>query len=102
MVNEIILKVVLTIIGFIVTGVLGYTTAKIKSYKEKDKHQEEALKCLLRSSITKIYYKYKDLGYIPQYERENVIYMHEQYKNMNGNSYVDELYPEILALPIKK
>lgn len=102
MAKEIILKIILTAVGFIVTGVLGYFTAKIKLYKQKDEQQEKALKCLLRSSITKIYYKYTDLGYIPQFERENVIYMHDQYKHMDGNSYVDEIYPEILKLPIKK
>lgn len=100
--NEIILKVILSIVSFTVTGALGYFTAKIKSYKEKDEVQEEALKCLLRSSITKIYYKYIEQGSIPQFEKENVTYMHEQYKKMNGNSYVDELYPEIMKLPIKK
>lgn len=102
MAKEIILKTILTVIGFILTGILSYFAAKIKLYKEKDIQQEKALKCLLRSSITKIYYKYMDLGYIPQFERENVIYMHEQYKRMGGNSYVDEIYPEILKLPVKK
>ena len=102
MAKEIILKTILTIIGFIVTGTMGYFVAKIKLYREKDHQQEKALKCLLRSAITKIYYKYNDLGYIPQFERENLIYMHEQYKRMGGNSYVDEIYPEILKLPIKK
>lgn len=102
MAKEIMLKTILTIIGFIITGTMGYFVAKIKLYREKDQQQEKALKCLLRSAITKIYYKYNDLGYIPQFERENVIYMHEQYKRMGGNSYVDEIYPEILKLPIKK
>ena len=102
MAKEIILKTILTMIGFSVTGIMGYFVAKIKAYKEKDVQQEKALKCLLRSAITKIYYKYMELGYIPQFERENVIYMHEQYKRMGGNSYVDEIYPEILKLPIKK
>ena len=100
--NEIIIKVLISVISFIATGVLGYFTAKIRSYKEKDLAQEEALKCLLRSSITKIYYKYIKQGSIPQYEKENVTYLHAQYKKMNGNSYVDELYPEIMKLPIEK
>ena len=102
MAKEIILKIIITIVGFITTGALGYFTAKIKSYREKDMVQEEALKCLLRSSITKIYYKYIKVGSIPQFEKENVTYLHEQYKKMNGNSYVDELYPEIMKLPIEK
>ncbi len=109
MAKEIIFKVIITLVGIITTGAAGYMTAKINEYKrkekerqEKDERQEMALKCILRSSITKIYYKYIELGYIPQFERENVIYLHDQYKNMNGNSYVDEIYPEILKLPIKK
>lgn len=102
MINEIIMKVVLTIVGFIVTGILGYLTAKIKEYKKKDNNQQKALKCLLRSAITSKYYVFNELGEIPRYERENIIYMYEQYKNMEGNSYVDEIYPEILKLPIKQ
>ena len=27
--------------------------------------------------------------------------MRAQYKNMQGNSYIDEIYPEILKLPVK-
>ena len=50
MVEEILLKVILTIVGFVVTGVLGYFVGKVKEYKKKDTRQEEALKCLLRSN----------------------------------------------------
>ena len=102
MVREIVLKIILTVVGFIVTGVLGYLTAKLKEYKKKDRNQEEALKCLLRSAITSKFYIYTELGEIPFYEKENIAYMRNQYKDMGGNSYIDEIYPEILKLPIKK
>lgn len=109
MVDEIILKVVLTIIGFVVTGVLGYLTARVKEYKarvkkqeEKDKLQQNGLMCLLRSNITSKYYVYKELGAIPYYEKENIDKMHEQYKKMGGNSYVDTIVVELNELPIKK
>ena len=46
MFDEIILKVILTVVGFITTGVLGYLVAKIKNYKKRDTNQEEALKCI--------------------------------------------------------
>ena len=101
MLDEIVLKTILTVVGFVVTGVLGYLVAKIKEYRKKENRQEKALKCLLRSSITKIYYEYIPKGYIPRYERENVIYLHDQYKEMDGNSYIDTIYPEILKLPIR-
>lgn len=109
MLDEIILKAILTIVGFLVTGILGYLTAKVKHFKEKDSRQkekdnrqEEALKCLLRSNITSKYYVYSELGEIPYYEKENINYLFKQYENMNGNSYVKEIVAEINNLPIKK
>jgi hypothetical protein len=102
MVDEVILKVILTAVSFITTGLLGYFSAKVKSYKEKDLRQEEALKCLLRSNITSKYYVYSEMGEIPYYEKENIDRMFEQYKKMGGNSYVDTIVREINALPIRK
>ena len=102
MAEEILMKTILTIVGFVVTGFLGYFVAKIKGYKEKDTRQEEALKCLLRSNITSKYYVYSELGEIPYYEKENINYLHKQYKEMDGNSYVDEIVIEINQLPLKK
>lgn len=102
MVEEILLKVILTIVGFIITGVLGYFVGKVKEYKKKDTRQEEALKCLLRSNITSKCYVYSEMGEIPYYEKENIDKMFEQYKNMGGNSYVDTIVKEINQLPIRK
>lgn len=102
MFDEIILKVILTVVGFITTGVLGYLVAKVKDYKKRDINQEEALKCLLRSNITSKYYVYNELKEIPIYEKENIDYMFEQYKAMGGNSYVERIVKEINDLPIKR
>ena len=102
MTEEIILKIVLTIVSFGVTSSLGYFVGKIKSYKEKDLRQEEALKCLLRSNITSKYYVYSELGEIPSYEKENIDRMFEQYEKMGGNSYVGTIVNEINQLPIKR
>lgn len=102
MIDEIILKVVLTIVGIIVTGLSGYLTATIKNYKKKENTQQEALKCLLRSAITSKYYVYSELKSIPLYEKENLNYMNEQYVKMGGNSYISKIMEEINELPIKK
>ncbi|MEE1282755.1 MAG: hypothetical protein UHK60_11010 [Acutalibacteraceae bacterium] len=102
MAEEILMKTILTIVGFVVTGCLGYFVAKIKGYKEKDMRQEETLKCLLRSNITSKYYVYSELKEIPYYEKENIDKMFEQYKKMGGNSYVDTIVREINSLPLKK
>lgn len=102
MLNEIWVKIVLTTVGFITTGILGYLVGKIKEYQTNDNTQSEALKCLLRSSITSKYYVYSELKTIPLYEKENLNYMYEQYKKMGGNSYINEIMGEINNLPIKK
>lgn len=102
MLDEIILKAVLTIVSFSITGTLGFMIARLKDYKKRDKNQEEALKCLLRSNITSKYYVYTELKAIPLYEKENIDYMFEQYDKMGGNSYVEGLVKEINRLPIKK
>ena len=102
MLNEIWVKIVLTTVGFITTGILGYLIGKLKEYRNNDKTQSEALKCLLRSSITSKYYVYSELKAIPLYEKENLNYMYEQYKAMGGNSYISNIMVEINSLPIKK
>lgn len=102
MAEEIILKIILTIIGCATTGFIGYLSGKVKSYKEKDLRQEEALKCLLRSNITSKYYVYSAMKEIPYYEKENIDKMFEQYQKMGGNSYVETIVKEINSLPIKK
>lgn len=102
MVDKIIWEVTFTIIGFVVTGLLGFFIGKFKDYKKRDEVQQEALKCILRSNITSKYYVYTELGEIPYYEKENIDKMHEQYKKMGGNSYVDIIVAELNKLPIKK
>ena len=91
-----------TIISYIIPLILGYLICLMKSYRERDKMQQEALKCLLRSNITSKYYVYTELKEIPLYEKENINYMYEQYVKMKGNSYVGGLVVEINRLQIKK
>ena len=102
MLEKIILTVITVIVSSVTTGLIGYFLGKIKSYKSRDKRQEEALKCLLRSTITSKYYVYSQLGEIPYYEKENIDKMFEQYQAMDGNSYVEVIVKEINQLPIKK
>ena len=93
--------VINTIISYIIPLILGYLICLMKSYRERDKMQQEALKCLLRSNITSKYFVYTELGCIPEYEKENVNYLAECYFSMGGNSYVKTIIKEINMLPIK-
>ena len=95
MFDEIILKVILTVVSFITTGVLGYVVAKIKNYKKRDTNQEEALKCLLRSNLVNQYFVYKEAKKMPYYCKQNWYAMFEAYKNLGGNSFVIDLKQKI-------
>lgn len=109
MAEEILMKVVLTMVGMATTGLIGYLGGKVKQNKELEKKRKEehdmfkgALICLLRSNITSQCYVYKKLGSVPPYEKENVNYMRQQYKSMGGNSYVDTLVEEFNNLPVER
>lgn len=52
-------------------------------------------KCQLRSEMLRIYYKNKDTDKIRQYEYENFIYLHQAYKALKGNSFIEKIYKEV-------
>ena len=64
--------------------------------------QSSALCCILRNTITHIYYKYSPIKQLPGHEKENLINLFSVYEALGGNTYVAELYKEMLAWPIKR
>lgn len=54
-----------------------------------------ALKCLLRSEMLRIYYRHQEKREIRQYEYENFVFLYKAYKAMRGNSFIDKIYKEI-------
>lgn len=102
MLDKIITTAIGVVVSSLVTGIICYLKGKMQGYKNRDTRQEEALKCLLRSNITSKYYLYSELEKIPYYEKENIDRMFEQYKNMGGNSYVENIVKEINQLPTEK
>lgn len=59
------------------------------------KNTDETNLAILRNTITHIYFKYKDSKKIPHYEKENVLYLYENYEKLNGNSYVKDIITNI-------
>lgn len=54
------------------------------------------MKCQLRSDMLHIYYQYKDVKRIRQYEFENFVYLYKAYKALRGNSFIDKIYKEVM------
>lgn len=84
------LTTIVTLIGEI--GVLiGVIVPVIVSIKKV----ANGTKCQLRSEMLRIYYRNHDAKSIRQYEYQNFVELHEAYKALNGNSFIDEIYEKI-------
>ena len=55
------------------------------------------MRCQLRSDMLHIYYQYKDVEKIRQYEIENFVYLYKAYKALRGNSFIDKIYKEVMT-----
>ena len=98
MLDEIWVKVVLTIIGIITTGSCGYLSAKLKEFKSKVKEKEEneniqnvAIRTILKSQLTKTYFVYSELKQIPDYVYQDFLDMLKVYESFGGNGFVHTL-----------
>lgn len=98
MAKEIILKVVLTVVSFIVTGVLGYLTAKVKDYKKKldskaknESIQNIALLTLLKGNLTNTYFVYNELKAIPDYAYQTFLDTLAVYESLGGDGFIHSI-----------
>ena len=109
MLDEIWLKVILTIVGVITAGACGYLSAKLKDYKDKIKAKEEneniqniALLTLLQTQLTNTFFVYEKLGEIPDYVYKNWLNLLSIYEKLGGNDYVHTLAKKMESWKIIK
>ena len=74
----------------------------IQVIEKHNAEQDDTLRCMLRTEILKLYFKHmqRDDLELVQWEAENERSLYEQYKKLNGNSFVDDLHKEIKKWPI--
>lgn len=109
MLDEIWLKVVLTIVGIVTTGSCGYLSAKVKGFKNKIKSKEEneniqniAIRTILKSQLTKTYFVYSELKQIPDYVYQDFLDMLKVYESFGGNGFVHTLAKKMESWEITK
>ena len=81
-----------------ITVIVGIFVSVKKGRKKQREHEERidnANRCLLRDKIVNIYYHHKDVGKIRQYQRENLDLLYTGYKELGGNSFVDDIYKDM-------
>ncbi len=57
---------------------------------------------ILRALITGKYYDAMRKEFLPLYERECISLLYKDYKMLNGNSFIDGIYEELMTLPYEK
>ena len=107
MLNEILIKALLTVVGFVVTGVLGFLVAQIKQYRKREKEDKKerellknGVKMLLQSNLTNVFYVHNELGYIEDYKLKNWYNELKEYYALGGNDYMHVLEEKMSKLKI--
>lgn len=80
-------------------GVLKFAWNKFKQYTKMSEARDNAVRSLLRADIISMCHKSIKQGFIPLYNRENLIDMYHSYKTLGGNGAVKEIYEQALELP---
>lgn len=84
-----------------ISAIVGVIVIIYKVYAEWKKARNGQL-CLLRNELLKIYYKYKDVEELPQYEAQNFTLMYDAYKARGGNSFIDEVHKHVIKWELSK
>ena len=80
-----------TAIKFLLPIILGYCLSIIKNYKKKNDATNSALKIMLQNNLTNTYYVYSSKKKIPDYVYKNWLNMFREYKNLEGNEFIDTI-----------
>lgn len=61
-----------------------------------------AVRAILRDRMLILSEEYLSKGELTLHERDNYTSLYDAYKGVKGNTFVDDLYKEIMDLPLKK
>ena len=96
-------------LGAVAGGLATYLFTLPKQRKEKETNLngrigaiEEGVRSLARAEIQREYIRLKKQGFAQPYDKNNINYLYKAYKGLNGNSYITELYKQIMDLPLER
>ena len=84
-----------------IKGTSNDVIEELEKIKLDLKQSKETDLAILRNTITHLYYKYLPEKAMPAYEKENLVSLYNQYADLNGNSYIHQVYEEMLKWEVK-
>lgn len=96
---EFILRYWLQELLLLISGSIGFIIREIKRQKARQKAVEQGVQALLRNELIRCYREYKEKESLSILDRENILHMFVEYKNLGGNGTVEKLINELLELP---
>lgn len=101
-----ILKFIITywieVLFGIIISVITFLYKKIEKYYSVMNSTKNGVKVLLKGEIIRRYNEYKMLGYISLFDKEIIIDLYLEYKNLGGNGVIEDIIEDISKLPLKK
>lgn len=86
----------------IVSEAVRPLTDEIKAVDSKLSRVSDGTLSTLRNDILTCYYKCLEKGYRNDYDYQNIHHMYDSYKDLNGNSYVEDVVNRFDELPTKE
>lgn len=94
--NEIMAAIVISALGS--TGLFSFLQFLLTRRGAITK----AVQAILRDRMLILSEDYLQRGEITLHERDNYTSLYDAYKGVKGNTFVDDLYKEVMDLPLKK
>lgn len=94
--NDIVLTIVVSALGS--TGLFSCLQMLISRKSATTK----ALQAILRDRLLMLGERYLGSGEMDLHEKDNYTSLYDAYKGVNGNTFVDDLYKDVMNLPLKK
>lgn len=104
-IGETILKWLITFFLGTIIGIIGTKLRKEKKKNEEEqkkrKSLENAVQALLRNELIRRYREYKTKGEMTILDKENIDHLYTEYRNLQGNGTIKELYEDMENINIK-
>jgi hypothetical protein len=76
--------------------------AELKTISERLSAVENGTRSLLRAEMQRQYLFLMQRGYCLPYDKENISKSYEAYGKLGGNSYISELFGQMMDLPVRE